>query len=299
LATALGDGIFTSPAIAAGMVVAGSYDGIVIAADVATGAIRRQFQAESYFLSSPARVEGRVHLADGAGHLYAQDAINGEEQWRAVVGESGDRALGTTAVARNVVYCVDASRRVGESTLLRAYDAATAEERWRFEADQELHLRGTAVVAGDLIYVATRESLVLAVDLHSGEELMRYDAGSATRTELAVVNGLIYVGTEDGDLHAIDLDAGKERWSRQLSDEAAPISPPTVADGIVYVGDTGGGMHALDAATGDKRWSAGVGSLRSSPAVISGMPYVGGNEGSLRAVGGDGAQSLIRTRAQH
>jgi outer membrane protein assembly factor BamB len=299
LATALGDGIFTSPAIAAGMVVAGSYDGIVIAADVATGAERWQFQAESYFLSSPALVEGRAHLADGAGHLYALDAITGEEHWRAVVGESGDRALGTPAVARNVVYCVDAARRVGESTFLRAYDAATGEERWRFEAERELHLRATAVVAGDVVYVATRESLVLAVDLHSGEEIMRYDAGSATRTELAVVNGLIYVGTEDGDFHAIDLDTGERRWSRQLSDEAKPISPPTVADGIVYVGDTGGGMHALDAATGDERWSAGVGSLRSSPAVTGGVLYVGSNEGSLRAVGGDGAQSPIRTRAQN
>jgi outer membrane protein assembly factor BamB len=62
-----------------GMVVPGSYDGIVIAADVATGAERWRFQAESSFLNSPARVESRAHLADGAGHLYALDAITGEE----------------------------------------------------------------------------------------------------------------------------------------------------------------------------------------------------------------------------
>jgi outer membrane protein assembly factor BamB len=92
-----------------------------------------------------------------------------------VVGESGDRALGTPAVARNVVYCVDASRRVGESTLLRAYDAATGEERWRFEAGQELHLRGTAVAAG---------------------------VGSL-RSSPAVIGGVLYVGSNEGSLRAV------------------------------------------------------------------------------------------------
>jgi outer membrane protein assembly factor BamB len=292
LATALGDGIFSSPAIDGGIVVAGSYDGIVIAVDVATGNERWRFQAENTVLSSPALVEGRAYLADSAGHLYALEANSGTEQWRAEVGKGGDRAFATPAVVKSVVYCVDASRRAGDSTVLHAYDAATGEEHWRFAPDRDGHLRGAAVVDGERVYVATREALVFAVDLRTGDVQERYDVGSVSRTELAVVNGLMYVGTEDGDFHAIDIDTGEHRWSRQLSDEAIPISPPTVADGIVYAGDTAGGMHALDAATGDERWSAGLGSLRSSPAVTGGGMYVGSNAGSLRAVGGEDDQPL-------
>ncbi len=278
-------------AIDGGIAVAGSYDGIVIAAEVATGAERWRFQAENLFLSSPALVEGRAYLADSAGHLYALEANSGMEQWRVTVGEGEDRAFATPAVVGNVVYCVDASRRAGNSTVLHAYDAPTGEDRWRFEAERDVHLRGTPVVTGNVAYVATRESLVFAVNLRTGEEQGRFDVGSAPRTELAVVNGLMYVGTEDGGFLAIDLDTGERRWSSQLSEEAAPISPPTVAHGIVYAGYTAGGMHALDAATGDERWSARAGSMRSSPAVTGGVLYVGSNAGSLRAVVGDSAQS--------
>ena len=76
-------------AIDGGIAVAGSYDGIVIAAEVATGAERWRFQAENLFLSSPALVEGRAYLADSAGHLYALEANSGMEQWRVTVGEGG------------------------------------------------------------------------------------------------------------------------------------------------------------------------------------------------------------------
>jgi eukaryotic-like serine/threonine-protein kinase len=286
LATAPGDGIFSSPAIDDGTVVAGSYDGIVIAADVSTGEEHWRFQAAGYFLSSPALVDGRAYLADGAGHLYALGADGGDELWRAEIGEGGDRAFATPAVVGKVVYCIDASRRAGDPSYLHAYDAATGEERWQFKPDRDVHLGGTAVVAGDVLYVATRESRVFAVDPLTGKEQEQYDVGGSRRTELAVVNGLLYVGTDDGVFHAVDLETGEERWSRQLSDEAVPISPPTVADGIVYAGDTAGGMHALDATTGDEQWSTQLGSVRSSPAVTGGVLYVGSNAGSLRAVGG-------------
>ena len=205
LSTTLGDGIFSSPAVANGVVVVGSYDGIVVAAAADTGDERWRFQAETSFYGSPAIVEGIVYLGDTGGHLYALGAADGAERWRFVIGDGFERGLSSPAVVDGVVYCVSASRRVGEAAFLHAVDAATGEERWRFTADEEFNLRATPVVSAGSIYVATRENFLYAVDALDGVEHGRFDLGVATQTELAVVDGVAYLGTADGELHALDV----------------------------------------------------------------------------------------------
>jgi outer membrane protein assembly factor BamB len=48
-------------------------------------------------------------------------------------------------------------------------------------------------------------------------------------------------------------------------------------------------MYAFDALTGAKLWSSGYGTMlrgiRSSPAVVNGMVYVGSRDGNLYAFG--------------
>ena len=49
-------------------------------------------------------------------------------------------------------------------------------------------------------------------------------------------------------------------------------SSPAVASGVVYIGSNGGNVYALNASTGAKLWSYTTGNaVESSPAVASGM----------------------------
>jgi outer membrane protein assembly factor BamB len=286
LAPAPGDGIFATAAVGEGIVVTGTYDGTVVAADARTGEERWRVAAEATFYGSPALMAGIVYIADTNGHLHALDAASGAERWRVVVGRGFDRALTTPAVAGDTVWCVDASRRPGEPSWLHAWDAASGEERWRYGPDDGSVLRFLPVVAGGAVWVASRQPVLRAVDVASGEEVTRLDIGAITATELAVVSGAVVFGAEDGTLHAWDIASGRRAWSVTLTDGAALVAAPVVADGVVYAGDADGRMHAVDLAGGAERWRSRIGSLRSSPAVTGGALYVGSNNGALRAVAG-------------
>ncbi|MCC6791291.1 MAG: PQQ-like beta-propeller repeat protein [Thermomicrobiales bacterium] len=294
--TVPGDGIFAAAAVADGLVVAGSYDGIVIAADAATGDERWRFQAEAaFYAASPVLLDGVAYLADSYGHLYALDAADGHERWRFVAGSGYERSFGSPAVVDGVVYAVSASRRPGEIAVLSAIDAATGEERWRFTPDRGINLIGTAAVADGRVFAATRETFLYAVDAAGGVAFERYDLGATWPTEPALVDGVAYVGAGISELQAIVVETGERRWSRHLSPDVAIASAPTVADGVVYAGDVEGVVHAVDAATGEKRWQIRTVSLRSSQAISGGMLYVGGDDGALRAFGDreEGEESQI------
>jgi len=62
-------------------------------------------------------------------------------------------------------------------------------------------------------------------------------------------------------------------------------SSPAVVDGVAYVGSDDGKVYALDASTGDVIWSyATGGKVYSSPAVVDGVVYVGSYDNNTYAL---------------
>jgi outer membrane protein assembly factor BamB len=81
-----GSDVRGAPAVAAGVVYAGSKDGSLSAIDAATGTTRWQFATGKAITSSPAVVDGVVYIGSTDGNLYALDAGTGAELWRTAVG---------------------------------------------------------------------------------------------------------------------------------------------------------------------------------------------------------------------
>ena len=73
-------------------------------------------------------------------------------------------------------------------------------------------------------------------------------------------------------------------WSRQ--EDPFPVdSSPAVASGVVYVGSQDGNVYAFNASAGGTLWSNELGSaVESSPAVVGGVLYVGSSGGSVFAL---------------
>jgi outer membrane protein assembly factor BamB len=64
-------------------------------------------------------------------------------------------------------------------------------------------------------------------------------------------------------------------------------SSPAVSSGIVYVGSWDHNLYAIDAVTGKEKWQFKTGdNVYSSPAISSGVVYVGSNDGNQYAVRG-------------
>jgi outer membrane protein assembly factor BamB len=98
---------------------------------------------------------------------------------------------------------------------------------------------------------------------------------------------VVYVASADGGVYAFDATAGgAPRW---LFPTGSPItSSPTIADGILYVA-SGKTLYAVDAATGTELWRYGAGYvINTSPVVVNGFVFIGGKDGYLDAITGDG-----------
>lgn len=74
--------VTSSPAIAEGMVYAGTSDGHkLFAVAVDTGEIKWKFKANGYVWSSPVFADGIVYFGSVDKKLYAVDALTGDEKW--------------------------------------------------------------------------------------------------------------------------------------------------------------------------------------------------------------------------
>jgi len=76
-----GDYVFSSPAVANGVVYVGSDDRTVYALDAATGAKRWSFRTGESVDSSPAVANGVVYVGSDDGTVYALDAATGAKRW--------------------------------------------------------------------------------------------------------------------------------------------------------------------------------------------------------------------------
>ena len=117
-----------------------------------------------------------------------------------------------------------------------ALDAASGQERWRYDPD---------------------------VDGQAG----RYACCDAVNRGVAYWKGRIIVAALDGYLHAIDTATGKRIWKSDAIPSRGPKSPytltgiPVIAGDVVLIGTGGGDFHgvrgyveAFDLATGALRW---------------------------------------------
>lgn len=139
--------------------------------------------------------------------------------------------------------------------------------------DMKFSGEATPIVVDGVMYVASGENDVLALDLKTGEKIWEYRpdieekldtvcCGWTTRG-VAVANGKVFVGLLDARLVALDQETGKVLWETEVADweEGYTItSAPLYYNGKVYTGVSGGEygirgrLMAYDADTGYEVW---------------------------------------------
>lgn len=150
-------------------------------------------------------------------------------------------------------------------------------------------------VADDLVFVASGDGSLYAVDLPTGALEWRYDLGSPSHSTPAVDESTVYVVTRDGRVVAIDRLLGTPVWEATMGPDAPLLwghesgdvytSSPAVAEDLVVVGSGDGCVYAFDRESGSVHWSTLThGRVRSSPAVVNGTVYVGSMDGLLYAL---------------
>jgi len=275
-----GDAIYSSPAVANGIVYIASEDHNLYALDATTGALKWNYtigELKVVGQPNPAVANGIVYMGAHPGNVYAFNATTGGLIWNYTVG-GGFESSPTIA---------DGELYFGNSNRLYKFDATTGALIRNYSVFSGVC--SSPAVANGVVYVGSYDGKYYAFDTSTGALKWSYGNGSASYSSPTIVNGVVYVGgTYDGQVYAINATTGVPKWNYTAGDTV--MNSPAVVNGIVYIGsdnDTiGYGMvNALNATTGEKLWNfSSRGSFFSSPAIANGVVYIGSFDNNIYAL---------------
>jgi outer membrane protein assembly factor BamB len=167
---------------------------------------------------------------------------------------------------------------------------------WKFDVDNTGSLNSvtsSAAVAGGIVYDASQNGYLYALDASTGTCFWRYNCGDGLLASPVVVDGVVYIGNING-VNAIDAYKGTLIWKTTEVD--AFISTPAVSGGMLYVGSfAADSLCAFRVSDGQLVWRYVTGDyVNSSPVVAGDTVYVSSDDHYLYAL--DAATGALRWR---
>ncbi|MDB4956236.1 MAG: metallophosphoesterase [Myxococcales bacterium] len=295
---------------AAKWIVAAQIDGVILAIDPASGAIKWRYElsagiepAAGALFASPSADAGEAIV----GHQRAVAALGptGAPLWTMVPVPKGLDSQSAAAIAIADGIAVGTFNRALGGVL--AWDRATGGELWRVAGDEIVAINASPVIAGDSVYVVTGADEVIALELATG--LVRwhtkldpagFDWGNATIGTPATAHDVLVVPTLYRDLVAVDTTTGVELWRHAASPsplrtthyrgarEAGFAASPVITGDVVWAADTAGTLSALELRTGALLWRTEVGApVLAGLAATGDWLVVASYDGTVRAYGPD------------
>jgi outer membrane protein assembly factor BamB/HEAT repeat protein len=213
--------------------------------------------------------------------LIAVDKHSGDVVWRAV-GAGGQVLHGqwSSPVAANVNGRMQVLFGGGDGWL-RAYDAASGHELWRFDGNPKD--ARTLPRPG----VLSRSAIIASPVFADGRVFVAMGQSPGHG------NGpsLIYAISPNGQG---DVTGSRLLWTSRAVGRV--VGTPVVKDGLLYVGDLGGTIHCLDAATGAHVWKHETHEAIWGCFLLAGdRLYVGGVEGTMTVLRAGRRKELLAT----
>ena len=211
--------------------------------------------------------------------LIAVDKHSGEVVWRAI-GPGGAVLHGQWSSP--VAAKVNGRSQVlfgGGDGWLRAYDAASGRELWRFDGNPKdarwLPRPG----------VFSRSSIIASPVFADGRVFLAMGQDP-------------WHGDGPSSMHALspngqgDVTGSRRLWtSREVG---RVVGTPLAQEGLLYVGDLGGTLHCLDAATGDRVWKHEThGAIWGCLLLAGDRLYVGNVEGGMTVLRAGRRKALL------
>jgi outer membrane protein assembly factor BamB len=271
-----------------GLVVVATKDGEVIALDKADGHQRWTSSVSSEVLSAPVIHDGVVVVQSVDGKLAGLSAQDGKRSW---VYERLEPALSlygtaTPVAARNIVITGFASGKIAAVEIKDGkslWEMAVTQPRGRNEVERLVDVDASPVIVGNLLFAASYQGKIIAVDMTNGRILWSRDVSTYTGMDADASN--IYLTDADGEVIAYDQHTGASVWKQEHL-RARQLNAPRYMDGMVAVGDFEGYVHWLSSDDGHfvARYRVNHKPIRSQALAGHGMFYVCSQSGELVAL---------------
>lgn len=197
----------SSPALADGLLVFGTWDRNVYAVDAKTGEKRWSFATGDKVKSGVAIAKGMVFFGSYDGKVYALDLATGKLEWtsEAQGGLSGaGNFYATPTVAYGRVYVGNTDGKV------YAFGAKSGDLIWAHSTGGYVY--SSAAVANSLVYVGSYSKRFYALDAATGDERWSFAANGPISGAPTVLGGLVYFSTLEQRTYALDEETGKQVW---------------------------------------------------------------------------------------
>lgn len=269
-------------------IVLGSSDGDLVALSIQDGTPLWNARVDSEILSVP-RIAGStvvVHTLHDT--VYAFDIASGDEIWKYVFpapiltlrGSSTPLIVGDSAIVG-----ISAGKLVNlelESGL-PLWETTVTPPSGRSELERIADIDADPVILDGIVYVATYNGDLAAIDLSSGSVLWRRELSA--HEGITAAAGMLYVTDSDDVVWAATPQDGTGTWNQEAL-RYRHLTAPAVVGNLVAVGDLDGYVHFLDRRDGRlvARDEVADGPITARPLVSGGKLYVYGDDGTLAAL---------------
>jgi outer membrane protein assembly factor BamB len=271
--------VASEAAVAKGVIVFGSDEGMVYAVDLKTRQERWRMETKDTVEATPAIVSDRAFVGSNDNTFRALDLTTGKEIWHI----DGEEKFPTGAVP---VTGPDGEEWIlvngydGVSRCLRTKDGS---EVWKHETQD--YINGSpAILDGGLMAFGGCDSVIHVVQLKDGVALNQVKSDAQIIRSLAGWGGTVYGVNYANQLFATDVKADKLTWLYE-NDDAQFLTSPAVDEERVYAGSRDKHLHAVDRLSGKPAWKFKTGGrVESSPLVFDDAVVFGSSDGRLYAV---------------
>lgn len=240
--------------------------------------------------------EDVIYLAVNS-HVYAVDPENGDLRWR-----YPEEAQSSVAFWAHPALTEDDILIIGDySDTLHALrdDGNDYELLWTYTTDRARFV-GSAAIEGNVVYAASVDGRVHALDLATGDPLPGFDfrAESDVWSTPLLVDDVLYVTAMDHRLYALNAVTGAERWHFDTGEDGtggAMVGTPVYHEGVLYFGAFNNTIYALDAATQNVLWTYETANwIWDSPAVADGILIGSDLDGNVFGLDAESGRELWR-----
>ncbi len=152
-------------------------------------------------------------------------------------------------------------------------------ERWTFRTKGDI--AAAPVVVGDIVFVASLDKHLYAVDLATGTQKWKCPLGPI-KAAPAVAHGRVYVGDVEGKFYAVDARTGEKLWTFEAGGEITGGANFHGSD--VLFGAHDSTLYCLSA-EGKKVWDFKIdGPVNGAVAVVGDRTFVAGCDSILHVI---------------
>jgi len=268
-------------------ILLGTNKGNVLALSAQTGKELWNATVTSEVLSAPHRAAGTVVVRTIDGKLFALDGDNGRRLWiyERSVPTLTLRGTSSPVISDNVVICgFDEGRLIAVElrTGKLIWEVRITTARGSSELDRMVDIDSEPVVVNGVIYVATYQGHMAAVQLESGRIIWTRDLSSYAG--FSVDNDNVYVTDDNSHILAFDRYSGTPLWEQKKL-HARKVTAPAVIGNYLVVGDYEGYLHWMSKDSGNfvARNRVSSDPIIAPPIVVGKFLYAFSSDGELAA----------------